>query len=314
MAPLADNQRIGHNPARFARAPLTQGAFKSRFGENVTHFESFRSVKDVGETLRTACLHELEDAHARLTADRGNRDIAVHESRKSIRRVRAWLRLLSSNRRAALKDADQSLRALRRTLGPLRDAASRIAALGKLARKRDTAELKPVLATALVDLKARKAQLWRRHPRRGLAFTRLREGLAALIRSIPTWPLHDVDAREIRRGLKRAYRRAAQDGEKCFGTKGAVRRHSWRGRVRIFLLQAQLFAPTNIDLERLKALVQQMGDENDLAQVERAISLAGLDPAARAAVRKYTRTHRYALAKRNDRRAARLLRAETVKI
>ncbi len=264
-----------------------------------------------GETLRAACARELESALARLTAERGDRDLAVHEARKSIRRVRAWMRLLSRDRRELLQDSDHALRSLRRTLGPLRDAASRIAALEALTRKRDAIEIRPALSVSLSDLKARKAQLWRQYPRRGQAFTRLRDGLTTVIRSIPTWPLHDVNSREIRRGLKRAFRRAVESGEACRGTTGAIRRHAWRGRVRVFLLQSQLFAPTNVDLGRLKMLVQHMGNENDLAQVERAISRK-LDRHIRLTVRQYTKSHRHALGKRNDRRAARILNAKTI--
>jgi CHAD domain-containing protein len=267
----------------------------------------------MGEFLRAACLRELDSALTRLSGQ-GDRDLAVHEARKSIRRVRAWLRLLKRDRREQMRPVDQALRSLRRTLGPLRDAASRLGALQALARKRDTSDLKPGLLAAIEQMKSRKAQLWRRFPRRGLAFSRLREGLAEVIRGLPAWPLHDVDSREVRRGLTRAYGRAEKAGRACYGTTGAVRRHAWRGKLRVFLLQAQLTGPSNVDLEKLKALVQAMGNENDLAQVERAMARTQLDRDTKSMVRKYARSHRNALATRIDARAKRLLKAKRIRL
>ena len=80
----------------------------------------------LAEFVRNACRRELEVALALLSDVDGDRDEAVHQSRKSVRRVRAWLRLGDRYRRRALAQVDARLRQLRRTLGPLRDGASRV--------------------------------------------------------------------------------------------------------------------------------------------------------------------------------------------
>ena len=86
----------------------------------------------LADFLRAACLHELQRALDLLSDAHGDRNAAVHESRKSVRRVRAWLRLGDRYRRKTLAPIDAQLRQLRRTIGPLRDAASRIEALDRL--------------------------------------------------------------------------------------------------------------------------------------------------------------------------------------
>lgn len=260
--------------------------------------------------LRDACGRELERALLLLSDAEGDRDTAVHESRKSVRRVRAWLRLGDRHRRKALAPVDAQLRALRRTIGPLRDGASRIEALDRLRKRGDLGRLRVGLTQARARLVAALERRWARRPRHGGAWQRLLSGLSDLIAAIPTWPLDGLTDIEVRRALRRSFRRACIGRRQCAGRTAAVQRHAWRGRVRILLLQSQLLEQRGLvaATPELKRLAQNLGNENDLALVSRVLGPLGLSERAKTALRAYVQQQRRALAKRNDARAAALLR------
>lgn len=267
-------------------------------------------AEPLSEFVRGACRRELENALALLSDVEGDRDAAVHESRKSVRRVRAWLRLGDRYRRRALKQIDAQLRLLRRTLGPLRDGASRVEALDRLRKRRDLTGMRGALNTARARLIEARERRWSRRPRHGLAWRRLLQGLADLIAGVCNWPLQGLSEFETRRALRRQFRLACRGRRDCAGRWGAVRRHAWRGRVRILLLQWQLLESGGMlqPAPELKRLAQSLGNENDLALVSRVLGPLGLPERTRALLRTLVQKQRRELARRNDRRSALLLR------
>ena len=120
----------------------------------------------------------------------------------------------------------------------------------------------------------------------------------------------DLGGFEVRRALRRSFRRACIGRRQCAGRTAAVQRHAWRGRVRILLLQSQLLEQRGLvaATPELKRLAQNLGNENDLALVSRVLGPLGLSERAKTALRAYVQQQRRALAKRNDARAAALLR------
>ncbi len=266
----------------------------------------------LAEFVRNACRRELEVALALLSDVDGDRDEAVHQSRKSVRRVRAWLRLGDRYRRRALAQVDARLRQLRRTLGPLRDGASRVEALDRLRKRRDLVRMRGVLNMARARLIEDRERRWSRRPRHGGAWRRLLQGLAELLASIEQWPLQGLNEPEARRALRRQFRRASTGRRQCAGRTGAIQRHSWRGLVRILLLQSQLLEQAGLLAAdpALKRLAQSLGNENDLALVSRVLGPLGLPDSTRQTLRALVQKQRRELARRNDRRAALLLRPQ----
>lgn len=260
--------------------------------------------------LRQACTRELQQALDLLSDPGRDRDEAVHEARKCVRRVRAWLRLGDPWRRRTLAEIDARLRALRRTLGPLRDGASRIEALDRLRKSRGIGSMRSALTQARSRLTEALERRWMRRSPQGAAWQRMLQGLRELRDDCARWPLDGLSEAEVRRALKRAFRRACRGRRENAGRHAAASRHHWRGRVRILLLQCQLLdqrqlAPPSLALKRL---AQSLGDENDLALVSRVLGQLGLRDRTRLALRAHVQARRRALAKRNDARAAKLLR------
>lgn len=270
------------------------------------------AAQPLSEFLRAACRDELERALALLSDPAGDRDGAVHESRKAVRRVRAWLRLGDRHRRTALAQVDIRLRALRRTLGPLRDGASRIEALERLRRRRELRGQRLPLAAARSRMQQLLERRWACRPRHGKVWQGLLRGLTELVASLPEWPLAGWSEVEARSALRRSFRRACAGREDCSARIGAARRHAWRGRVRILWLQTQLLERRGLASEgaALKRLVQSLGNEHDLALVARALAGLGLADAPTRKLRMLVQAQRRALATRNDARARNLLRRE----
>lgn len=269
------------------------------------------STVPIAHWFRAACQHELSRALALLSDGDGDRNQAVHEARKSLRRVRAWLRLLDRDRHEKLAAVDAAIRLVRRTIGPLRDAASRIEALDRLRKRDGLTDVKESLTRARQQLALQLAARWSRRPVAGRAWVRLLLNLQTLLTDVANWPLEGITEAELRRGIKRAFRRACIGRKDCAGRVGAVRRHAWRGRVRILLLQGQLLNPHGEfpGLAAFKALAQGLGNENDLALVGRVLGRLGLTARNCALLRAALRAQRRLLTARNDTRAAAVLRA-----
>jgi len=260
--------------------------------------------------LRQACAAELTRALELLSDANGDRDAAVHESRKCVRRVRAWLRLGHRQRRRSLAGVDLQLRALRRTLGPLRDGASRIEALNRLRKRPELADMRALLTQARAQLIENLGKRWARRPRHGGSWQRLLQGLRDLLAGIDQWPLDGLTRVELNRALRRSFLRACKARRANAGRSAAVQRHAWRGLVRILLLQSQWLETCALaePSPQLKRLAQSLGNENDLALVSRVLGELELAQSMRAALRRQVQQQRRELAKRNDARAATLLR------
>ena len=261
--------------------------------------------------LRERCGRELMHAWRLLSDGAGDRDAAVHEGRKCVRRVRAWLRLAPGTVRAELKTIDADLRNVRRILGPLRDAHTRIEAIGKLRKRRDLGELGVWLTDARKRLKAVLAARWLRRPAHGRAWRQMLDRLHALAVSVPDWPLESILPKHAQRAVRRGFSRARAARTECAGRTGTELRHDWRGRVRILVLQCQLLEGFGVlpGSRELKDLGQGLGDEHDLAVVSRELGRLELPVDVKQALRRYLYQQRIALALRNDRSARDSLRS-----
>src|SRR5689334_17059489 len=96
----------------------------------------FKRDESVAEGVRRIALEELDEAVSQLGGARGaGRDEAVHEARKSVKKVRALLRLVQPELGDTYRGESRVLRDAGRTLSAFRDAGSVIEALGKLREK-----------------------------------------------------------------------------------------------------------------------------------------------------------------------------------
>src|SRR6476619_4851172 len=95
-----------------------------------------RSDESVPEGIRRIVREEFKSAAGQLkTGNHAKRDEAIHEARKSIKKIRGVLRLVQAELEREFRSENKLLRDAGRKLSPFRDAGSVIEVFDDLKRK-----------------------------------------------------------------------------------------------------------------------------------------------------------------------------------
>lgn len=193
----------------------------------------------------------LEHLTARL-ADPTDLDVAVHTTRKGIKRLRAFLRLARrSIGTSTYRIENGALRDTARLLAPARDAY----VLVDTARDLDASDL--VLRVLEEDYAAAMAAL--ESVDRLQAVHRL-EAIASRWRLL-AW--HGPDPKSIGAGIRRTYRRGLVDLETVRSTPTAAAFHGWRRRVKYLRYQLEVLDAPKKFLHPYTELGDDLGLEHD---------------------------------------------------
>jgi CHAD domain-containing protein len=238
----------------------------------------------LGIGVKRVTLEQLEHAASRFFDLEGNFGEAVHESRKSIKRVRALLRLVRGElpehiftfENKSLRETARLMSEIRTAQGVL-DAVTSIRSLygdllatgtfvelvEKLSRRRDLTELKAVEDPNLVG--------------------RVVRGLERAFNRYQSWPT-DPEAREVyglgirdsvdavSPGLSRTYDAGRQTMVQAYQRAASGDFHEWRKRVKDLRHQMEFLAPLWPEVVvgmaiTLKRLGDILGEDNDLAEL-----------------------------------------------
>jgi len=193
---------------------------------------------------------ELRRARRLLQGSKHKRaDKAVHEARKSIKRLRAALRLAHDMAPSQLLDAaGDALRDAAHALGPLRDQRVLTQTGRDLAHCR-RGDPPPEPEGPASDPMLKKAA------------HRLRNAAGRLSRLIDA----GFDEEGVESGLRRLYKRAAREMEKACKTGSDENLHAWRRRSKdlLYVLES-IEAPSRL-IRKFDKLTQKLGDDHDLA-------------------------------------------------
>jgi CHAD domain-containing protein len=224
--------------------------------------------------LRRIAREEIDSAIENLRVRQpSKRDAAVHEARKSIKKLRGLVRLLMPGIGAAGKQENIALRDLGRTLSEVRDAAAMIETVDLVGKKyhHDPAvtKLAPVRAAFVKRRNAARAH--------SDSTPSAEEGIAALRRlrrQLNNWNI-GADFAAIAPGLKKTYRRGRHALARARRDPDAVNLHNLRKRVKDYWYQVRLLESVwplpPLSAERpcpekaLKELQEQLGDLHNLA-------------------------------------------------
>ncbi|MCA9291611.1 MAG: CHAD domain-containing protein [Phycisphaerales bacterium] len=246
----------------------------------------FHPDESLRRGVRRLARAELEAGIAELDTWRTQPDVAIHDVRRRLKRVRALLHLVRAvfprvrRENAAVRDAA-------RLLAPARDATARIQCLDDLVEHdpgpvatTDVATLRAVFVARHDDASAPK-RLKRR-------IGEAREILEAVHRRARGWTVSTRDIDAAYDGLRRSYR----DGRRVLGLAmqdpDAEDFHDWRKDVKSLWYQVALFRPL---APRAVARVHDesgrlgwtLGHEHDLTTLRRAVtdgSMPALDDRA----------------------------------
>jgi CHAD domain-containing protein len=248
----------------------------------------FKRGEPVPRAIRRIVREQLGFAADQLrNAAPSARHEAVHEARKSIKKVRAILRLMSGELGPVAGAANTLLRDLARRLSALRDAAVLVETLDSL-KDHLPDDVNPRL---LAQVRARLVRD-RARATRGSAATHLPATIAfALERAcerVRSWPLHTMGFAALAPGLERAFHRGRKALTHARKGPSAVVFHEWRKRVKdqwyhLRLLEGTWTEATRSYERSLKELETCLGDDHNLvvlwhrlAALENTPELAGL--------------------------------------
>ncbi len=207
------------------------------------------------------------------------RDEAVHEARKSIKKVRAILRLMSDELGPVAVAGNTLLRDVARRLSALRDAAVLVETLDSL-KDQLPADFEPTLLAELREHLAGD----RDKIVRGLIADQLPAAVAfALERAserVRTWPLHTTGFSALAPGLERAFHRGRKGLAHVRGNPTMEGFHEWRKRVKDHWYLLRLLEGAWTDATRsyergLKELETWLGDDHNLAVLRERVAASG---------------------------------------
>jgi CHAD domain-containing protein len=224
--------------------------------------------ESVPDGVRRIAREELESAAGSLAqAKAANRDEAIHEARKSLKKVRALLRLMRPEVEAIFRAENQRLRNAGRRLSRFRDAGVLIETFDDL-RERYREDLgRRKLASIRRALVAAKRQ----QESRGVAgrLEGVSTTLRAAARRVDRWPLKAAGFEAIAPGLGKTFRQGRRRLATAREQGRAEDFHEWRKRVKdhwyhVRLLQ-DLKADELVEYEKtLHDLETWLGDDHNL--------------------------------------------------
>lgn len=223
-----------------------------------------RTDEPVGKGLKRVVRKELENAIAQLDRDKP-RDDAVHDARKSIKKVRAVLELVNLKKQGGRSIDD--LRRAAHMLSPLRDAEAMLESTEALysrgSQSIPSAARSAVTATLADDKKriARKSASDR-------AFVKVVRSLRNVHRASGSWKWKQLHAPDLFDGLRHSYKRTRRRMQNLSQESSSDEFHTWRKRIKTLWYGLRLLekrASVGRHLVDLKRLETWLGDDHNLA-------------------------------------------------
>jgi CHAD domain-containing protein len=234
-------------------------------------FMSFelRERKHLEDELKKIMRRELRRTARALGTDTGSAspDDVVHESRKSVKKVRAIVALLEDAGAKVPRKPRQRMKSAASALSKLRDSVAIIETLERV-RRRYPAQLSEhtygILRRELVSV---HSQLEARATRDGVV-AKAAERLAKARRSSKTWPVPSISVPDMVEVVATSYRRSRKEMKRARATGQSATLHRWRKELKTLWYQLRLAKPLAIgvaplvaDLKRVEAA---LGEDHNL--------------------------------------------------
>jgi CHAD domain-containing protein len=239
----------------------------------------------LGHGVQRVCLDRFDRAIAGLTTDE-DRDAGIHSARKSMKRIRAMLRLVRDTiGYRVYRDENVVLRDTARRIAPARDSAVLVGTL-------DTLTDRYGLDDGRFD--GLHANLRERHRRVAGEIAGDRQLLAEVVTTLrvararyASFPLEEAAATPLRRpvaddfgamagGLHRVYRRGRLAMRDAYAERTTPAFHQWRKRVKYLRYHMEALEPVWPEVvgsyaASLDGLGELLGLEHDLAVLEAVV-------------------------------------------
>lgn len=225
--------------------------------------------ESVPEGIKRIVFEEIDSAAEGLrNCVLKNRDEAIHEARKSVKKIRGALRLVRSELGDAYRDENTRFRDVGRRLSELRDAQAVLEVFRTLVRDH-RGNLRKSAVTAL----RRGIQTAKREKQQSIDMTELMQTAIGTLRAareqVAEWPLWNDGFAALAPGLKLAYRRGRSALVKAEGNPDPALYHEFRKRAKdhwyhIRLLESVWTEAQQARESSLHDLETWLGDDHNL--------------------------------------------------
>jgi CHAD domain-containing protein len=197
-----------------------------------------RDKDSLGKDLGTIAARQLKAAIAELSGNNVSPE-PVHNARTYIKKVRAIVHLASPALGSIRRD--QLLKRLHDAatrLSPLRDSEVQVESLDNLLESipLDSAQYSGIRAGLADIAKQRRINGARQIPR-------VIASLKQVLGSIPDWPVRHIEGSDLRRRIRRTYRRGRTTLDLCAVNKDADLFHTWRKLLKQLWYSIRITAP-----------------------------------------------------------------------
>jgi CHAD domain-containing protein len=224
--------------------------------------------KHVEDELTKIARRELRKTIRALTTRNGSAfESRVHESRKSVKKVRAIAAFLDQAGGKVPRKDRKRLKTAARSLSRIRDSAAIIESLDRVHRtypKQLPAHIYRTLRRGLVA--ARKRQETR--AKRDGVVADAAERLAKTRRSAKAWTSPSIAMSDVVAVIEASYRRSRKAMKRSRATGQSATLHSWRKELKTLWYQLRLAKPLTIGvaplITDLKRLETELGDDHNL--------------------------------------------------
>jgi len=223
----------------------------------------------VPEAIRRIVQEEIDSAGKQLTNGQGKkRDEAVHEARKSLKKVRGALRLMQPELGRAYQDENTRMRDLGRELSEIRDATAIIEVFDSLVEKHASSLQKDAFGAIRRGLEKSK-----RETEQAAGIEKVIQQAQATLRAtgkrVKNWPLKADGFQAIAPGFENRYRRGRRAMAIAEKDPSPENYHEWRKRVKdhwyhVRLLESLWTEAMQSRESSLKDLETWLGDDHNL--------------------------------------------------
>lgn len=235
-----------------------------------------KSGEPVAAGIKRMAKEELQSAADQLSGKAGaTRDEAIHEARKSIKKVRGVLRLMRRELGASYQEESAQLRVIGRTLSEFRDAGAIIETFDSLKQKFGDELGRRSLASIRHGLIRRKEEA-EEEANLDQVLRQMAASLRAAGKRVKMWPLKNAGFKAMAPGLEQTYRRGQQALASAQKHPSPPSYHQWRKRVKDHWYHVRLLENIWTDVmlayeKSLKDVETWLGEDHNLAVLREKI-------------------------------------------
>jgi CHAD domain-containing protein len=225
-----------------------------------------RPDESVSRGLKRLARKELRSATGSLSSAKADRDEAVHDARRSVKKVRAILDILEEDGGRGLGKDRKRLRQISRSLSQLRDADVRVQTLDLLRRHAPNAVAPHTFALIRSKLLSDKQRLGQAPMRAAMATAVKMLGKSR--RSAARWRSKHKNFRALSAAIRSARRQGRLAMNRARISQGAADFHEWRKWAKTLWYELRLFERAGpgvrADIRALRKIETWLGEDHNV--------------------------------------------------